>query len=384
MRQVALLGSTGSIGTQALEVIAEHPAELRVAGLAAGSRVELLAEQVKAHRPEWVAVGGPGEARRLRELLGPGEPPELLWGEEGLAEAASRAADVVLVAVVGARGLRPTLAALEAGRTVALANKESLVTGGRLVRSALERGGGRLVPVDSEHSAVFQCLQGAHVGELRRVILTASGGPFRGRQGAELNRVTPTEALDHPTWRMGRRVTIDSATLMNKGLEVIEAHWLFEVGFAQIDVVIHRQSIVHSLVEFVDGSVLAQLGWPDMRMPIQYALFYPGRAPGLRRPLDLTEAGGLEFAPVDWRAYPCLRLALQAGEAGGSWPVVLNAADEVAVEAFLSGRVPFTGISRVVEATLERWRGGGARDLAEVAAADEWARRTAGEVVERR
>ncbi|HHW14067.1 MAG TPA: 1-deoxy-D-xylulose-5-phosphate reductoisomerase, partial [Firmicutes bacterium] len=322
-------------------------------------------------------------AEALGSLLGP-EAPWVRWGPEALCEAAAGEADVVLVAVVGARGLGPTLAALEAGRTVALANKESLVTGGELVRAALRRGGGRLVPVDSEHSAVFQCLQGVGAGEVRRIILTASGGPFRGRRPEELREVTPEQALSHPTWRMGRRVTVDSATLMNKGLEVIEAHWLFGVEFDRLQVVIHPESIIHSLVEMIDGSVLAQLGWPDMRLPIQYALFYPERRVSPRRPLDLAAAGTLHFGNVDWSAYPCLRLALQAGAAGGSWPVVLNAADEEAVEAFLGGRLAFPEIAAAVAAVLDRWEGGPAGTLEEVAAADRWARRQAGEVMKPR
>lgn len=380
---MAILGSTGSIGTQALEVVAEHAGDFRVVGLAAGRRVEALASQVERWRPKWVVVAGPEEAQALESLLGP-ERPDVRWGPEALAGAAAAEADVVLVAVVGAQGLAPTLAALEAGRTVALANKESLVTGGGLVRAALRRGGGRLVPVDSEHSAVFQCLRGEDPGEVRRIILTASGGPFRGRRPEALAGVTPAEALSHPTWRMGRRVTVDSATLMNKGLEVIEAHWLFGVEFERIQVVIHPESIVHSLVEMEDGSVLAQLGCPDMRLPIQYALFYPERRPSGRKPLDLAAAGRLSFAGVDWSAFPCLRLAIQAGAAGGSWPAVLNAADEVAVEAFLGGRLAFPEIAAVVATVLDRWEGGPAGTLEEVAAADRWARRRAGEVIERR
>lgn len=376
------MGSTGSIGTQALEVIDQHPGEFQVVGLAAGRRVELLGEQIRRYRPGRVVVAGPDEADRLRSQL-PGGAPSISYGPEALAELAAAPAEVALIAIVGAQGLRPTLAALEAGRTVALANKESLVCGGELVRRALARGGGRLVPVDSEHSAVFQCLQGVQPGEVASVILTASGGPFRGRPAEDLRQVSPREALDHPTWRMGTRVTIDSATLMNKGLEVIEAHWLFGVGFERIKVVIHPGSIVHSLVELVDGSVLAQLGWPDMRMPIQYALFHPERRPGARRPLDLAAVGSLRFEPVRWESYPCLRLALQAGAAGGSWPAVLNAADEVAVEAFVGGHLPFTRIADVVATVLDGWRGGPADTLEAVRAADEWARRRAREVVER-
>lgn len=384
MKRVAILGSTGSIGTQTLEVLDEHPGMFQVSGLAAGHRMGVLAEQVRRYRPEWVVVAGRDEVRELEQILGPETPSSVSWGPEALSQAAAEPADVVLVAVVGERGLAPTLAALTAGRTVALANKESLVAGGELVQAALAQGGGRLVPVDSEHSAVFQCLNGEKPAAIRRVILTASGGPFRGRRPSELSGVTPEEALAHPTWRMGSRVTVDSATLMNKGLEVIEAHWLFGRGFDSIQVVIHPESIVHSLVEMVDGSVLAQLGWPDMRLPIQYALFYPERQPGGRRPLNLAEAGKLTFAPVDWSNHPCLRLALQAGAAGGSWPAVLNAADEVAVDGFLSRNVPFPRIAGIVESVLDAWSGEPAPTLEALTCADRWARQRAREVIERR
>lgn len=382
MRSVSILGSTGSIGTQALEMVERDPAEFRVTGLAAGHQVKRLAEQIRRHHPEWVVVAGEAEATQLKAELGAGYaglPVE--WGDEALAERAAAPADLVLVAVVGARGLQPALRALEAGRTVALANKETLVAGGALVEAAARRGGGQLLPVDSEHSAIFQCLAGGGRSGLSALILTASGGPFRGRRPEELSSVTAAEALAHPTWRMGSRITVDSATLMNKGLEVIEAHWLFGVDYPQIRVVIHPESIVHSLVEMADGSVLAQLGWPDMRLPIHYALHYPERRASGLRPFDLAEAGRLSFLPVDWAAYPCLRLAIQAGQAGGTWPAVLNGADEMAVEAFLAGRLGFTGIAGVVERVLERYSGGAAGCLGDVLEADRWARREAAEVI---
>jgi 1-deoxy-D-xylulose-5-phosphate reductoisomerase len=384
VRTVAILGSTGSLGAQALEVIERHPGKLRVCGLAAGRRMGLLADQVRRYQPEWVAVAGPEEAADLRARLGAEVPFRLLWGDEGLCEVAAAPADVVLVTVVGARGLAPTLAAMEAGRTVALANKESLVIGGGLLRAALARGGGRLLPVDSEHSAIFQCLRGTAPAEVQRLLLTASGGPLFGRRLEELRDVTPEAVLAHPTWRMGARVTVDSATLMNKGLEVIEAHWLFDLPFERLAVVIHPESIVHSLVELADGTLLAHLGRPDMRLPLQYALFYPERVAGGFPALDLGAAGRLTFLPLDWSAYPCLRLALQAGAAGGAWPALLNAADEMAVEAFLAGRLPFGEIAGVVEAVLDRWGGAPAATLDEVKAADGWARRLAAEVIERR
>lgn len=382
MRSVAILGSTGSIGTQALEMVERSPAEFRVTGLAAGRRVKLLADQVRRHRPDWVVVAGEAEAVQLKAELGAAATGLAVeWGDEALAARAAAPADVVLVAVVGARGLLPALKALEAGRTVALANKETLVAGGALVGEAARRGGGRLIPVDSEHSAIFQCLAAGGSAGLAGLILTASGGPFRGRRPEELTGVTAADALAHPTWRMGSRITVDSATLMNKGLEVIEAHWLFGVAYPQISVVIHPESIVHSLVEMRDGSVLAQLGWPDMRLPIHYALNYPERRPSGLKPFDLAAARRLTFLPVDWSAYPCLRLAIQAGEAGGTWPAVLNGADEVAVEAFLAGRLGFTGVAAVVETVLERYSGGPAGSLADVLAADGWARREAAEVI---
>ncbi len=347
-RRLVVLGSTGSIGVSTLDVVGRTGA-FRVVGLAARRNVRLLAAQVRRFTPRFVAVEDRSAARALRGTLG--RKVEVLEGPEGVAEAAGRGGvDTVVSAIVGSAGLRPTYEAVRRGRVVAFANKETLVAGGEVIARAAERAGARLLPVDSEHSAIFQCLDGRDPSGIRRIMLTGSGGPFRGRKS--LAGVTVREALRHPTWNMGRKVTIDSATLMNKGLEIIEARWLFHVPVRKIDVIIHPQSIVHSMVEFADGSILAQMGRPDMRVPILYALSYPERLDaGLAR-LDLMRVGTLTFEPPDPRKFPCLRLAREAAEEGGSAPVVLNAANEMAVQAFLDGRIPFTGIPRVIERTL--------------------------------
>nr|MBO2483523.1 1-deoxy-D-xylulose-5-phosphate reductoisomerase [Bacillota bacterium] len=375
-RKVAVLGSTGSIGRQALEVIEAMPDRFQVVSLAAGRNVDLLARQVARTGARLVAAGDPASAAELRQRVGPGV--QVVWGPEGLMQAALDAgADVVVVAVVGAAGLVPTVRALAAGKRVALANKEALVAGGRLVVDALRSGGGTLLPVDSEHSAIFQCLEGEERRSVRRLVLTASGGPFRTATLAEMERATPREALRHPTWSMGGKITVDSATLMNKGLEVIEAHWLFGVGYDQIRVLVHPQSIVHSLVEFVDGSVKAQLGTPDMRLPIQYALCYPDRVPRVWSELSLAAAGALTFEEPDFERFPCLGLAYEAGRAGGTAPAVLNAANEVAVHAFLDGKIGFLDIARCVERVLGAHTVEEAEDLDTVLGADAWARREA-------
>jgi len=374
VRRVAILGSTGSIGRAALEVIAAAPQRLRVSALAAGQNVERLAEQVRRFRPELVSVHAPRDRDRLRELV---DRPtlEVLCGAEGAQAVATHETDVVLCAMVGARGLEPTLAALSRPVIVAVANKEPLVMAGELCVARAREGGATLVPVDSEHSAIFQVLRGQDPGAVRRLLLTGSGGPFRG--GADLQKVTREQALAHPTWSMGEKITIDSATLMNKGLEVIEAHWLFGVPARQIEVLIHPQSIVHSLVELRDGSVLAQLGTPDMRVPIAHALAYPERLALPFPSLDLTRVGPLTFEPPDLVRFPCLALAYTALERGESFPTVLNAANEVAVAAFLEGKIPFSTISAVIEHTLERHRSTGTT-LEDLLEADAWARRQAG------
>ncbi len=377
MKTVTVLGATGSIGRRTLELVAAFPDQFRVGGLAArGSDVGLIAEQVRAHRPAAVALVDRAAVDRLAREL-PSPRPELYGGPEGLAVVAGEvAADVVVSALVGAAGLVPTLAAIRAGRTIALANKETLVMAGALMTRAAREHGVRLLPVDSEHSALFQCLAGAAPREVRRLVLTASGGPFRGRSRATLETVTLEQALRHPTWRMGAKITIDSATLMNKGLEVLEAHWLFGVPFERIDVVVHPQSIVHSMVEFVDRSVLAQLGMPDMGIPILYALTYPDRLPCPAPPLDLVALGTLTFEAPDEHAFPCLALARQAGRTGGAAPLVLNAANEVAVAAFLDGRCGFMDVPRLIGDALEAHAGAVVDDLGECLALDGAVRRS--------
>ena len=353
MKRLAILGATGSIGTSTLDVVGSLPDEFRVTALAAGSNLDLLERQVRTFRPAFVSAGSEAAARGLRGRLG-GWPVEVGWGAAGLERVATHPeADLIVSALVGAAGMVPTLAAVRAGKDVALANKESLVTAGELVMAAARATGARVLPVDSEHSAVFQCLANGGRAGLRRVVLTASGGPFRTTPREEFARVTPAQALRHPTWNMGRKITIDSATLMNKGLEVIEARWLFDLDRAQVDVIVHPQSIVHSLVEYVDGSFLAQLGITDMRLPILYALRYPERGPCALPRLKLEEVAALTFEPVDREKFPCLGYAYRALEAGGTAPAVLNAANEVAVQQFLDGALRFDQIPGLIAQALE-------------------------------
>ncbi|MEW6486785.1 MAG: 1-deoxy-D-xylulose-5-phosphate reductoisomerase [Thermodesulfobacteriota bacterium] len=353
MKGLALLGSTGSIGESTLDVVGRFPDRFRVHSLAAGSsRPERLARQVAQTGAALVSVPTEADARRLAGLLE--SRAEVVWGTEGLVRAvAAPEVDLVVSAIVGAAGLVPTYAALLEGKDVAVANKETLVAAGELVMEAASRSGARLLPVDSEHSALFQALEGRDAAEVRRLILTASGGPFRGRSAGSLARVGVQEALAHPRWAMGPKITVDSATLMNKGLEVIEAHWLFGVPADRIDVTLHPQSVVHSLVEFIDGSLLAQLGVADMRGPIAYALHYPARLPLPDLTLDLWQAGPLTFEPPDREAFPCLDLAYGALRAGGTAPAVLSGANEAAVEAFLGDRLSFPGIPAAVDAALQ-------------------------------
>jgi 1-deoxy-D-xylulose-5-phosphate reductoisomerase len=384
MKRLAILGSTGSIGQSALAVVAEHPQEFRVVGLAAGKNVGVLAEQIRAVRPDRVSVQDEAVARDLKESLAGHPSVEILAGPEGaVSVAAAPEADLVVSAMVGAVGLEPTLAAVEAGKTLALANKETLVAAGPLVMSAVAARGAVLIPVDSEHSAIFQALEGQRREEVRRLWLTASGGPFRAWPKEKLATATPAQALKHPNWDMGAKITIDSATMMNKALEVIEASVLFGLPVSQIEVCIHPQSIIHSLVEFVDGSVLAQLGWPDMRLPIAYALTYPRRLPLNSDPLDLGKVARLTFEQPDFERFPALRLGYEAAETGGTMPAVLNAANEVAVAAFLDGRLPFPGITRVVEETMAAHTSGPLKNLAQVLTVNEWAREYAQELVNR-
>ena len=353
MVKVSILGSTGSIGTSTLDVVSRLGRSFAVAGLAAGSNIALLSEQVERFRPRLVSVARREDALVLRRRFR-GRGLRVAFGPEGAEEVASLPGnDIVVAAITGTSGLRPTLAAVRAGVRVALANKESMAIAGALLRAAAARSGAEILPVDSEHSGVFQCLAAGRRRHVRRVILTASGGPFLRTPLAEIPRKSVAEALRHPRWKMGRKVTVDSATMMNKGLELMEARWLFNLPAERLDVLIHPQSIVHALVELTDGSVLAQLGPTDMRLPIQYALTYPDRTASPLAPLDLAAVGRLEFQPVDERRYPLFGLARRALAAGGSAPVALNAANETAVGAFLAGRIPFGGLSGVVRGVMD-------------------------------
>jgi 1-deoxy-D-xylulose-5-phosphate reductoisomerase len=374
MKRVLILGSTGSVGTQAIE-IAGRSADLQIAGLAAGRNWELVVEQAREHGVPVVALADSGAAARASETW----KGRVLEGAEGIRElVATSGADLVLNGMVGAAGLGPTIVALTEGIDVALANKESLVIGGGLITTLAEGTGARILPVDSEHSALHQLIAGERAGTVARLVLTASGGPFRERE--DLSAVTPEEALAHPTWDMGGRISVDSATLMNKGFEMIEARHFFGVEYERIDVVVHPQSIVHSLIDLIDGATLAHLGHPDMRVPISYALHYPDRADVPVPRLDLAEVGELTFEPPDPARFPALRLAREAGEAGGTAPCVLNAADEVAVAAFLAGEIPFTGIPAVVERSLEAMPAEPVSHFEDLFACDEEARSRAAEL----
>jgi len=377
---LAVLGATGSIGASTLDVMAGHPERYRVFALTAHASADALLELCRVHRPRYAVLSGVAEsialANRFRQ-----HGVELLFGAKALEQVASDAGcDAVMAGIVGAAGLASTLAAARAGKRVLLANKEALVMAGPLVMRVARESGAQLLPVDSEHNAVFQCLSDATA--VRRIVLTASGGPFRALPLDRLDAVTPDQACAHPNWVMGRKISVDSATMMNKGLEVIEARWLFELGPERIEVLIHSQSIVHSLVEYVDGSVIAQLSNPDMRVPIAHALAYPQRIASGARPLDLAAMGDLSFERPDYQRFPCLPLAYAALRAGGSAPAALNAANEVAVQAFLAGRLPFSAIARVIEATLESMAVTQAETLAEILEADGLARRKAGERIQ--
>ncbi len=372
VKRVAVLGSTGSIGRQTLDVIRAMPQRFRIVGLAAGKNMDLLAEQVKEFEPEF--IGRPPEnddIERLKRVAG------IKYALLPLDEiAATPNVDIVVIATSGQAGLAPTLAASRAGKNIALANKESLVSAGEIITSEAKKSGARILPVDSEHSAIWQCL-GGESQEAARIILTASGGPFRQFSFEQLAEVTVAQALRHPSWRMGKKVTIDSATLMNKGLEIIEAHWLFSMSYDRIDVLVHPQSIIHSMVEFIDGSIKAQLSYPDMRLPIQYALSYPERLANPQLPrLDWALVKNLDFELPDYDRFPCLQLAIEAGKQGGTYPAVLCAADEVAVELFLDGRIRFTDIAGLIERTLEQHQLVANPTLEEIEAADTWARET--------
>ena len=393
VKALSVLGSTGSIGTQTLEIVEEFPERFRVVALTAGRNLALLCKQVQRHQPEVVALADPALLSELRErlqALNLPRCPELVAGNEGLCQAAAwNSADLVVTGIVGCAGLLPTLAAIEAGKDLALANKETLIAAGPVVLPALERSGSRLLPADSEHSAIFQCLQGTPWADnarlstgvptpgLRRIQLTASGGAFRDWAAADLAKATVADATSHPNWSMGRKITVDSASLMNKGLEVIEAHYLYGVDYDHIEIVIHPQSIIHSMVELADSSVLAQLGWPDMKLPILYCLSWPERLETPWRRLDLTELGQLTFRAPDPAKYPCMDLAYAAGRAGGTMPAVLNAANEQAVALFLEERIHFLDIPKLIEAACDRHRNDlkAQPSLDDVLAVDQWARR---------
>lgn len=374
MKRVVLLGSTGSIGQSTLKVVEDLPDRLRLVGLAAGGgNLDELARQTLRFRPSATCVFDASKLPSLRAKIN--GATRLLAGEEGLVELATmREADIVLIAIVGTAGLRPALAAIEAGKDVAVASKEILVMAGEAVTAAARRKGVRILPVDSEHNAIWQCLDGKPHGEVRNLWLTASGGPFRKKPKAEFARITLREALKHPTWNMGNKITLDSATLMNKGLEMIEARWLFGIEMARVQVVIHPQSVVHSMVEFVDGSLLAQLCEPNMRLPIQYALTYPERLPNTLPAADFTRIARLDFEPPDHDRFPALRLAREAGNRGGTAPAVFNAANEVAVERFVKGEIRFPEIWGIVDSALAQHRLVEHAPLEEILAADRWAR----------
>ncbi len=379
MKPITILGSTGSIGTQTLDIVRNHPSLFRVVGLAAGNNISLLAEQIKEFKPEIVAIRNPGKLLELKEAIAGVSPqPILLGGEAAIEEVAAYGdAETVVTGIVGCAGLLPTIAAIKAKKNIALANKETLIAGAPVVLPLVKEHGVKLLPADSEHSAIFQCLQGVPPGGLKRIILTASGGAFRDLPVEALKHVTVADALKHPNWSMGQKITIDSATLMNKGLEVIEAHFLFSLDYDHIDIVIHPQSIVHSLVELQDTSVLAQLGWADMRLPLLYALSYPERIATDWKPLDLVAVGSLTFRAPDHQKYPCMKLAYAAGRAGGSMPAVLNAANEEAVALFLQERIGFLDIPRLIEEACESFVGQNKSNpsLEEILWADRWARR---------
>jgi 1-deoxy-D-xylulose-5-phosphate reductoisomerase len=373
MKRIVLLGSTGSIGTSTIKVVEDLPDRLRLVGLAAGNNTELLLQQAQKHCPAAISITDPLKAKGLRDTIG--ASTEVLSGMDGLIKLATLAsADIVLIAIVGTAGLKPALAAIRAGKDIAIASKEILVMAGELVMSEARRHRVRVLAVDSEHSAIFQCLDGKPSSSVRKLWLTASGGPFRQTPKEEFAKITVERALKHPSWVMGRKITIDSATLFNKGLEMIEARWLFDIEMARVGVVVHPQSVVHSMVEFVDGSLIAQLSTPDMCLPIQYALTCPDRVPSDRVQTDLARLGTLTFEEPDPKRFPALGLARRAGEVGGTLPAVLNAANEVAVEAFVNKRIGFSQISETVARTLERHRVVSHPTLEQILEADAWAR----------
>lgn len=375
MKKIAILGSTGSIGVNVLNIVREFPDRYSIVGLAAGKNIELLSQQVIEFVPQLISVQDESYAQALSRLLPDSFSSKIVWGNSGNERVgAMDAADFTVSAIVGAAGLLPTLAAINAGKDIGLANKETLVMAGKIVMEAVHRNKVKLLPVDSEHSAIFQALEGGRMEDVDRIILTASGGPFRKKSSEELQKVTPAQALDHPNWTMGRKISIDSATLMNKGLEVIEARWLFDIPADRIKVVVHPQSIVHSLVEYHDGSILAQLGIPDMRIPIAYALSYPVRIPLHLEKLELSQCGNLEFLEPDFARFPALQLAFDALQQGGVQSAVLNAANEVAVEAFLNNKISFPKIAELILQTIQGAISGDETQLDDILEADQEAR----------
>jgi len=380
MKKLTILGSTGSIGVSTLEIVAAHPDRFEIVALSAGRNLDLLLKQILYFKPKLVSVLDNALASTLRSMLPAGVSPQVVAGVDGVIAAATHhETEMVVAAIVGAAGLLPTAAAIRAGKDIALANKETLVTAGHLFMEEVAKAGVRLFPVDSEHSAVFQSIEGHRSEDIEKIILTASGGPFLNTPVEKLRSVTVADALNHPNWSMGRKITIDSASMMNKGLEVIEARWLFDVHPSKIDVNIHPQSIIHSMVEYVDGCVIAQLGTPDMKAPIAYALSYPERVSTGVKPLDLTVFSGLTFFVPDMEKFRCLGLAYDAMDAGESMPAVMNAANEVAVEAFLGGKLSFLGISDLIERTMNAHNAHKLASIDEVLEVDAWARAKAGE-----
>lgn len=382
MKRVVVLGSTGSIGKQTAEIVRKNKGIFKIVGLSTNRRLNLLEKQVIEFNPQAVVVANDSQRDKLKQRLK--KRVKILVGQDGLSSlAALDGADIVLNALVGSVGLESTLAALKAKKALALANKESMVAGGQLVVKLQKKNKTQIVPVDSEHSAIFQCLLGENKEEVKKIILTSSGGPFRGKKAKELEKATVKQALAHPRWRMGKKISIDSATLMNKGLEVIEAHFLFGIPYDQIEVVIHPQSIIHSMVEFKDGSIKAHLGQTDMRIPIQYALSYPARLDSPLRPLDFFEVEELTFAKPDYNSFPCLRYAIWAGKEGKTYPVVLNAANEEAVAAFLERRIDFTSIPVIISKVLDKHDPQEATGLEVIKKAEDWARELVKKLIER-
>jgi len=384
MKKITILGSTGSIGVSALNVIEKNPQRFQVEALTAGRNIQLLKKQIEKFKPKVVAVSNKDSALKLREALNVKSRVKIFYDEEGLKEVASfPSADIVISAISGSAGLMPTLAAIEAGKDIALANKETMVMAGEIVTRRAIKKGVKIIPVDSEHSAIFQCLDGYNRRDLRRIILTASGGPFLNFTRNELKRVSLSQTLRHPNWKMGKKITIDSASMMNKGLEVIEAKWLFNVDIGDIDVLIHPQSIVHSLVEFIDGAFLAQMGVPDMKIPIAYAMTYPERIINDLPSLNLAKTGNLEFFKPDIKKFPCLGIAYAAGLCGGTAPVVLNAADEIAVSAFMENKIRFIDLPEIIEKILARHDSIKNPSLDDILQADLWARKETKKIIGR-